>query len=313
MMKSILSAAIFAAGLFLSTTTGHSWLECTKDEVIEYDKIKADPSQQLKVVCHGFPRNKVNNGDWIAESSNYLWDLASERATNEPGGRRACHPGQRTAIYVDKAPIAKVKAGETLRLRFWGNGHTSYAYGRPLHQDPGLVRVYHIPSGDGNILASELTVDKLMSEGNFSADAVSRPKEGNLPDDKANWMSLTIPPNFGSGRKMFVWAWAPIKDDFQGGWRNRYTTCFDFDIAGKVEGANNNPAPPPPPKPIEDPKKKVNEQCAKTCYRGGMKEHPCAGGNCPPCRYGESCFEYDSSGKCPSWAGGFDCIKGTPI
>ena len=149
-----------------------------------------------------------------------------------------------------------------------------------------------------------------MSESNFSADAASRLKEDGASDDKANWMSLTLPPNFPNGRNMFVWTWAPIKDDFIGGWRDRYTTCFDLFVDG---GSNDLQPSPSPPQAPQDDQSKIKEQCAKTCYRGGMKEQPCSDSNCPPCRYGENCFAYDGSGKCPAWAGGFDCSTGQAI
>lgn len=258
----------------------------------------------------------MNHGDWIAESTHYLWDLAGERASNEQGGRHACHPGQREAKYPNGVPAARAKAGETLRLRYWPNGHSSYHWGRPLHKDPGLVRVYS--AGEVNkeiVLASELTVDKMLTESNFSADAVTRPKEGNLPDDKVNWMQFRIPPSYKNGRYMFVWTWAPIKDDFAGGWRDQYTTCFDVFVEGKDENSKNVPEEKPKPvNPANEQQARIKKQCEETtCYKGGMKEFPCKGANCPPCRYGENAFDYDANGNCPPWAGGFDCKKGKAI
>lgn len=309
-----LSTAFFAIALLVSTTSSHSWLECS-DDASNHDQLKADPvNSNLNPKCNGFPRNKVNNGDWIAESTHYLWDLAGERASTEQGGRHACHPGQRNPTYPDSAPPAKTKAGRSLRLRFWGNGHASWQWGRPLHKDPGLVRVYWAGEVNKEIkLASELTPDKLMAEGNFSADAVTMPKDGNLPNDKANWMQLNIPTNFPQGRHMFVWTWAPIKDEFAGGWRDQYTTCFDVFVDGKEEGSKVVPPSPPPVTPVEDKQAKIKDNCAKECFKGGMTQYPCSGGDCPPCRYGTGCFSYNAEGNCPNWAGGFDCIKGEAI
>jgi len=255
----------------------------------------------------------VDNGDWIRESTYYLWDLAGERASNEEGGRHACHPTQREPKYPDKAPCTKAKAGQSLRLRFWGNGHASFQWGRPLHRDPGLVRVYWAGAKNKEIvMASELTPDKMMAEGNFSADAVTMPKDGNLPNDKANWMQLNLPVNIPQGRNMFVWTWAPIWDKFAGRWRDQYTTCFDIIVEGKEEGNNISP-PPPVVKPIDDNDAKAKEQCAKECSRGGQKQFPCSGDNCPPCRYDSGCYDYNDQGKCPNWPGGFDCKKGQAI
>lgn len=304
-----LAPALFAIAFLVSSTSSHSWLECS-DDASNHDELKANPTTaNLVPKCNGFPRNKVNNGDWIKESTYYLWDLASDTATNEQGGRHACHPTQRQPVYPDGVPAAKAKAGQSLRLRFWGNGHASYQWGRPLNKDPGLVRVYWAGGVNKEIvLVSELTSDKMMAEGNFSADAVTMPKEGNLPNDKANWMQLNLPVNMPQGRNMFVWTWAPIKDDFQGGWRDRYTTCFDIMVDGKQDGGN----PPVEVKPAGDPVN-IKENCAKECFKGGQAQFSCSGDSCPPCRYATGCYDYDGNGKCPNWPGGFDCKKGQAI
>ena len=176
--------------------------------------------------------------------------------------------------------------------------------------DPGLVRVYYAGKKDAEIdFASQLTVEKLMSESNFSADAVTRDKGGLKPDDKANWMMLALPKSLENGRHMFVWTWAPLKDQFAGGWRDRFTTCFDVFVEGKTGGGPDN-TPKPKPKPKVDPAG-IEENCKKTCFRGGMKNAPCEGANCPPCRFGNDCYEY-LNGACPAWPGGFDCLKQAP-
>lgn len=267
--------------------------------------------------CNGYPRNKVNQGDWISESTNYLWDLSSAQATNEQGGRHACHPQQRSPTYPSQAPETNAKAGETLRVRFWGNGHTSYEWGRPIHVDPGLVRIYCSNSPNEEIvMVTDLTPDKLVAEGNFSADAISMPKAGNQPNDKANWMFLNIPKSYSPGRRMCVWTWASIKNEFEGGWENRYTTCFDMNISGSEDPTYDHsqwtPGTQSQSQPVDN-KSQVQEKCAATCFKGGMSQYPCTNSDCPPCRYGTNCFGYDSSGKCPAWAGGFDCTKGQPI
>ncbi|RPB29705.1 hypothetical protein L211DRAFT_775535 [Terfezia boudieri ATCC MYA-4762] len=307
-----LPTALLVIALLVSTASSHSWCECV-DDASNHDELKANPTTaNLAPKCNGYPRNKVNNGDWIKESTYYLWDLSGDKASNEQGGRHACHPTQRDPTYPDNVPAAKAKAGQSLRLRFWGNGHASYQWGRPLHKDPGLVRVYWAGTVNKEIvMASELTPDKMIAEGNFSADAVTVPKDGNLPNDKANWMQLNLPVNMPQGRNMFVWTWAPIWDSIRGDWINQYATCFDIFVNGKVEG--DNPSPPPSEVKPVDKSPKIKENCEKQCLRGGQSQFPCSGDSCPPCRYNGSCFDYDSSGKCPNWAGGFDCKKGQPI
>jgi len=179
--------------------------------------------------------------------------------------------------------------------------------------DPGLVRVYWAGAVKKEIvLASELTPDKMMAEGNFSADAVTIPKEGNLPNDKANWMQLNLPVNMPEGRHMFVWAWAPVWNSILETWTDRYTTCFDIYVSGKGEGGSPPPPPPSEVKPA-DSTAKIKENCAKECLRGGQAQFPCSGADCPPCHYKNGCFDYDSNGKCPNWAGGYDCKKFTLI
>ena len=258
----------------------------------------------------------MDQGDWIKESTNYLWDLSSAQSSDgSDGGHYCCHPLQRSPKYPDGVPAARATAGQTLRVRFWGNGHTSYSYGSPNHVDPGLVRIYCSRTPEQEIVKiSELTVDKMMVESNFSADAVSQPKGGGEggPNDKANWMFLTIPKGFPNGRHMCVWTWALIKDDFLGGWRNKYSTCFDVFVSGGSDDSGTDQSQTPPPSP-QAPAPDVQAKCAETCYRGGQQQYTCQGSNCPPCRYGQNCFDYNTEGKCPAWAGGFDCLKGQAI
>ena len=65
-------------------------------------------------LCHGWPRAKHNPGDWIDESSNYLWDIAAKEFQ---GDTHACHPSQRSPTYFEdeKAGMAKTKAGGSIK------------------------------------------------------------------------------------------------------------------------------------------------------------------------------------------------------
>ena len=46
-MKSILSTAFFTVALLISSVAGHSWLECSDDNAINHDEIKANPNVPL--------------------------------------------------------------------------------------------------------------------------------------------------------------------------------------------------------------------------------------------------------------------------
>ena len=161
-------------------------------------------------------------------------------------------------------------------------------------------------AGDGKQLvnAIDLTPDKMLSEGNFSADAVTISPH----NDKGNWMFLNIPKSMPPGRQMFVWAWAPVYNSFEGTWENKYTTCLDIDIVGSEDTTGYQPGwtPDTQSQGAADPAE-VQAKCAATCNRGGQKTATCTGSSCPPCRYGPDCYEY-KDGKCP-FPSGFDCAK----
>lgn len=148
--------------------------------------------------CEGFPRNKVNNGDWIAESSHYLWEL-------KPNGP-ACNPVQKPGVAAPGAPAATASPGETLKLRHWGNGHSDYHIGSPRNRDPGLVRVYWAHAKETEIEnASQLTQDLLIAEGNFtSTDAVIAKDGRGHMNEKGNFLELNLPKNMETGRHAMV-------------------------------------------------------------------------------------------------------------
>jgi len=292
-----------------TSAVAHSWAECIKTyDITNVEAARSNIDAPLYQKCAGYPRNKVNNGDWIAESNNYLHDLQRPGADG-----KACHSGQRSPVQAAGAPAATAKPGETLKIRHWGNGHSMYNKGSPLHRDPGLVRVYWAGQKEQEIVnVADLTGDKIIAEGNFSANAIIAETEGTQIFEKGNYLDLTLPSDMQAGRHMMVWTWANNFDKFTNQWVDRYTTCFDVIVQG---GSSTIAGPPPkeksPTKPVGNgAAANAKAQCAKTCNKGGMAEYPCTGENCSPCRYfsGDTinCFEYKEGTTCP-FPGGYDC------
>jgi hypothetical protein len=191
-------------------------------------------------VCKGFPRNKVDNGDWIKESSNYMWNLNGPDNT----AGLACRPNQASPVYPQNVPMTTAKPGQTIRLRFWGNGHSRWDIGSPNHRDPGLVRLYWGGGKERELkLKSDLTEANWIrgAQGNFSGDAITY-VTGNTMSEKANYYSFTLPSNMANGRHMFTWAWAwdlgvgsngPSYNpatDYNNQYINSFSTCFDVMI-----------------------------------------------------------------------------------
>jgi hypothetical protein len=304
------SMTLVALAGLATSVVAHSWAECIKTEDISnVEAARANVDAPLYQKCAGYPRNKVNNGDWIAESSHYMYDLQSEGANG-----KACHPGQRSPVQAAGAPAATARPGETLTLRHWGNGHSMYNKGSPLHRDPGLVRVYWAGAKEMEIEnVADLTSDKIIAEGNYSTNAVIALGEGTRIFEKGNYLELTLPTQMESGRHMMVWTWANSFDNFLNQWTDRYTTCFDVIIEeGSSVASPSKPAQKRPAKPAGNgAAANAKAQCAKTCYQGGMTEYPCTGENCAPCRYFSgnniNCFAYkEGTTECP-FAGGYDC------
>lgn len=299
---------------------GHSWLECVKTTNIKRQGAAlTDINVPLEQKCEGYPRNKVNNGDWIAESTHYLWDFNQHGGQNAP----ACHTGQQKPGQAPKASqVAQVKPGETIKLRFWGNGHSRFNQGSPLNRDPGLVRVYWAGQKETELKSvKDLTKDRIIAEGNFSSpDSVILTDPANRMRlfEKGNYLDLKIPSNIQSGRHMMVWTWAWEKSAFTNEWTNNYSTCFDVEVSGGSSGApakgansDNKPAAPAPAAgPAKQATNPAAEKCAQACFRGGQTQYSCSGANCPPCRYPAgsnfNCFDYKAGGQCP-FPGGYDC------
>lgn len=314
--QSILSVALMAG-----SALGHSWLECVKTTNIKKQGAAlTDINVPLEQSCEGYPRNKVNNGDWIAESTHYLWDFKQHGGENAP----ACHSGQNKPGQADKAKaIAQVKPGETIKLRHWGNGHSRFNQGSPLNRDPGFVRVYWAGKKETELKNfKDLSGDKMIAEGNFSSpDAVILTNPANKMQlfEKGNYLDLKIPSNIETGRHMMVWTWAWEKNAFTNQWVNNYSTCFDIIVSGgssspapaKGGSTDKTPAPATPAKSQTAPANPAAEKCAQACFRGGQTQYSCTGASCPPCRYAAgsnfNCFDYKAgSSECP-WAGGYDC------
>ncbi|CAO2649705.1 Nn.00g009970.m01.CDS01 [Neocucurbitaria sp. VM-36] len=147
---------------FVVTTSAHSWLHCTRhnntgirsdmeEAAAETPYREVDPLMPwFADLCHGWPRAKQNPGDWIEESSNYIWDLGLAASK---GDTHACHPSQRTPTYhltakdpklpfhTAPAPMATAAAGSNIKLMFGGNGH-SRGDNVGGNGDPGRVVVY---------------------------------------------------------------------------------------------------------------------------------------------------------------------------
>jgi len=299
-----------------------------------------------KQTCKGFPRNKVHNGDWIAESSYYSYNFNTEYA---------CREGQRAPGQAPGAPMATASPGDTLLMRFWGNGHSRWDIGSPNHRDPGLVRIFWAGKPETEIVkAVDLTEEYWIpgAQGNFSGDAVTEITNGGKNmNEKANYFTFTLPEKIQNGRHMMVWAWAwkaSLVDGEKGdpnvydaSWDNAWGTCFDIQIENSsYKGAPSClflSLPPPPTAPANIRTEKANTDilcnkpgyskesatrktasatCSQTCYKGGMvrNDMKCTGSGCPPCWYKNAdyvtCYDYDSAGKCP-FAGAFDCKTGS--
>lgn len=304
-----------AMAMMASGAVAHSWLECVDTVVKNKDAAKKNPSLTVDQTCKGFPRNKVNNGDWISESSNYAYGFSTEYACRE--GQR--QPGQ----TASGAPMATATPGQKLLMRYWGNGHSRWDIGSPNHRDPGLVRLYWAGKKETEIEKLADLTEKYWVPGtqqNFSADAVTELTDGNTHmNEKANYMTFTVPEKIENGRHMMVWGWAwkaglndaPAKaDDYNAHWDLAWGTCFDLVIKdSKFSGTS----------PVIKGNQKgytetssASSTCAKTCLKGGQASAKCDGSKeeCPPCWYLQdgniNCYGYKSGTTCP-WEGAQVC------
>lgn len=288
--------------------------------------------------CNGFSRNKVDNGNWVAESTNYINDV---QATGN-----VCRPEQATPVYPNGTPMTTARPGDTLLIRFWGNGHSRADIGSPKGRDPAFVRLFWAGRKETEITKKE-DLEKFFIPGTqqgFASNAVILLENGDTTmNEKGNYMTFKVPDQIENGRHMMVWSWAwakslvPNPPDFKPGdfdrtWAEEFTTCFDINIvdskftgmlvpfnplaysststgvnpaqaariAAFESGAVSNPA---------------DDVCSKTCVIAGFSGE-CTGEKCPPCRFKNGskvdCYDYNS-GSCPAFGAGFDCGKKKPL
>jgi len=225
----------YAATVFAAAASAHSWLGCTDHDNSEIrgwmegnstftPPVIIDPIMPwFSYLCKGWPRAKQNPGDWIAESSNYAWNLAANKWN---GDNNACHPSQRGPNYEGNAPMAVSRPGGTIRLQYGGNGHSRG--GNMPNGDPGVVAVYWKGEPEKEIVdTSEFIDQNKLAEAGFSADSfayppgVTKPEEGLV--DKGNWMTVKLPDAIIPGRHMMVWVWSY-------GGAPQWSTCFDVQV-----------------------------------------------------------------------------------
>ncbi|KAF1916668.1 hypothetical protein BDU57DRAFT_548325 [Ampelomyces quisqualis] len=215
---------ILAITFLLPLTIAHSWLGCTdhdNSEILNWMKTNATAFGKDHVIdplmpwfahlCHAWPRAKQNPGDWIDESSNYLWALTPDSPETETG-KFACHPDQRTPTYFASstspsanhvfhsapAPMATSSPGQSLKLLFGGNGHSRGANAGE-NGDPGRVGVYWAGLKETELIhLSDLNSSTLVQENGFSEESFSFPADMNVKSpeeglvDKGNWMTLRL-------------------------------------------------------------------------------------------------------------------------
>jgi hypothetical protein len=198
------SYTLSALAAIASTATAHSWLGCVDHDnsrILPWMKGNATLAPPVLIdplmpwfanFCHGWPRAKKNPGDWIDESTNYVWNIA---ANTWNGEMNACHPSQRGPNYEGNAPMATAKPGSTLRLMFGGNGH-SRGNNMP-NNDPGVVSVYWKGEPEAEITnVNEFNDQNRLQKNGFSEESFSYPKGVKSPTegliDKGNWQSLKL-------------------------------------------------------------------------------------------------------------------------
>ncbi|KAI5807172.1 hypothetical protein EDC01DRAFT_14949 [Geopyxis carbonaria] len=284
-MKSIAQLSTLAA-LLAGTTYAHSWVECVKTEVPDKAKYQANPPDAYswgpdKEKCHGFPRSvkyrpegamTVDPGPWgWNEETLYLsYDVGTLPEKNAEGKTYACPQRQRTPEKTWKddsgadvePPVATAKPGESLLMRHWGNGHTTWdpKYANPMRKDPGVVQIYWKPEWDtGSDMMFEDLNDKTWvqgAQGNFSGDAITLYTEtprvqlnaAGYPQmqmiEHANYFTFKLPDDIPEGKHTFIWAWRFLeKGDRKGQafttvdpskyWDEydiEFTSCFDVEV-----------------------------------------------------------------------------------
>ncbi|KAE9992091.1 hypothetical protein Vi05172_g10363 [Venturia inaequalis] len=247
-MKNIIAAT----AALVSAVSAHSWVECANHdnaEMLGWMKGNStlnpptiiDPAMPwYSQYCKGWPRNKANPGNWIDESTNYIWNIAAQRfnmGAQKPSDTHACNANQRSPTYLDGAPMTTAAPGDMIRLRYGGNGHTR-GYNAGFEKGPGNVTVYWKGAPEQEITdISEFTAANTLQSQAFAANSFSYPADKSITSpedglvDKGNWFELNLPKNMAAGRHMMVWVWAYNGAD-------QWSTCFDVMISGS---ASKNP------------------------------------------------------------------------
>jgi hypothetical protein len=142
-MKNRISITIL---YLVAAPSAHSWLGCTShdnNDVLEWvisnttvfgkDHIVDPLTPWFADLCHGWPRAKQNPGDWVDESSNYIWHI-SKTLSSSPPDKHVCHPDQRSPTKYLTAPdpslahqsnpasMATASAGSSTKLIFGSSG-----------------------------------------------------------------------------------------------------------------------------------------------------------------------------------------------
>lgn len=317
-------AALLAAG-----ASAHSWLECVDAEVPNMEEYVANPPSPFewgadKELCHGFPKNiparpnppQLAPSDWIDESSNYAYSFDEFEDPNDPETRLACKACQRED-RGDAPPAATATPGQTLLMRHWGNGHSTWnpIYANPKGRDPGVIRIYWAGQKD-----TPLKYFKDLNEANwipgaqanfsenaitYYADPVSGESPDGRPDQKlmkehANFFKFTVPEDIETGTHKMVWAWAwkdsmtydpavghaPCdKNTYDNSFELEYGTCFDLVIVDGKDKPSETQKQQQEAHKDDDPKA---DACSMTCQLGGQvgDEFTCdpTKETCPSCR-----------------------------
>lgn len=246
-MKSFLgvSATLFAAA------SAHSWLGCVdydNSEILDWMKANStnnvivDPGMPwFAYNCKAYPRSLEAGGNWIEQSTNYVWNIAAQSfnmGPSKPADTHACHPNQRAPTYLDGAPMKTAAPGSSFKLFYGGNGHGRGANAggtsNPNPLGPGTVSVYWKGAPEQEIVdISEFTKENLLQANGFADESFMYPADPNIKTpneglvDKGFWQTVKLPADIAPGRHMMVWVWTYAGSDAP-----QWSTCFDIMVEG---------------------------------------------------------------------------------
>jgi hypothetical protein len=145
-------------------------------------------------------------GNWIEQSTNYVWNIAAQSfnmGPSKPSDTHACHPNQRSPNYLNGAPMKTAAPGESFKLFYGGNGHgrgqNAGGSSNPNPGGPGTVNVYWkgAPEQEINDI-SEFTSANLLQTNGFADESFMYPADPNIksPDqglvDKGFWQTVKL-------------------------------------------------------------------------------------------------------------------------